>query len=91
MIPDHELGTKVREEFNIIDWDKTGVILVKEMKNAILKTGIEISKQEVNQIIKEMDFDRNGKISYSEFVSCVIDLDKHLTDGKIRAVFNHFD
>ena len=48
MISDNELGGKLREEFNIIDRDKTGVILVKEMKNAILKTGLEISKGEIN-------------------------------------------
>ena len=38
-----------------------------------------------------MDYDGNGKINYSEFLSATIDAKKFLNDQRLRAIFSQFD
>lgn len=45
----------------------------------------------LNNIIKEIDFDQNKKINYTEFIVATIDVRKTLTDAKIKALFSTFD
>lgn len=42
-------------------------------------------------ILKEIDYQGNGKINYSEFLSATLDIQNFLTDSKLRSVFNVFD
>jgi calcium-dependent protein kinase len=41
--------------------------------------------------LKELDYQGNGKINYSEFLSATLDIEHYLTDTKLRTVFNVFD
>lgn len=42
-------------------------------------------------IMKAIDLDNNGKISYSEFVTAAADINKMLTEQNLRQAFNLFD
>lgn len=42
-------------------------------------------------ILKEIDYQGNGKINYSEFLSATLDIQNFLTDTKLLSVFNVFD
>ena len=42
-------------------------------------------------MIAEVDYQGNGKINYSEFLSATIDVRTFLTQNKLRAIFSQFD
>ena len=42
-------------------------------------------------MITEVDYQGNGKINYSEFLSATIDVRTFLTKHKLRAIFSQFD
>lgn len=91
MVNPVELETLV-EEFKKIDKDNSGQIEVSELKNAIKQCNFtEISDEELDQIIGQLDYDGNGRVGYSEFISATIDLNRYLTPEKIDALFKQFD
>jgi len=47
-----------------------------------------MSDNEIKDLISEVDYQGNGKINYSEFLSATIDLHKFLDEQKLLAVFN---
>ena len=82
----------LRNQFSTLDQDGNGMIKAKELKEICLqKAGQNLSKEEVEEIIKEVDYAGNGKINYSEFLTATVDISKLLSgkDGnaKIRAIF----
>ena len=51
----------------------------------------KITREEVDKIFSNIDYDNNGTISFDEFVKAAIDKKKLLTDEKLRAAFSLFD
>ena len=45
----------------------------------------------MHRIISEVDYQGNGMINYSDFLSATIDLNNFVDDVKMQAVFNQFD
>ena len=54
--------------FQIFDRNHDGTISINEFKHILMDLGQKFSENEVNEIIKEIDLDDNGKINYREFV-----------------------
>ena len=54
-------------------------------------SGANIPPQRVKEIMKNVDYQGNGKINYSEFLAATVSLQKVLTDEKLYALFKHFD
>ncbi|KAG8761361.1 hypothetical protein FRC14_004766 [Serendipita sp. 396] len=54
--------------FKIFDRDRDGYISGSELKHVMLHLGDQMSDQEVDDLIWEADTDRDGRISYKEFV-----------------------
>jgi calcium-dependent protein kinase len=50
-----------------------------------------MSEQELDDIIRQIDNDDNGKINYSEFIAATIDIRKYLTRARVEALFKSFD
>ena len=50
-----------------------------------------MSEEEINNIIKELDFAENKRINYSEFIAATINVKEYLTDERLQAIFNQFD
>ena len=51
----------------------------------------KITKEEVEQIFSNIDYDNNGTISFDEFLKAAIDKKKLLTEEKLKAAFALFD
>ena len=49
---------------------------------------LDISEEEVQHIINEVDYFGNHKINYSEFLVATIDLDEFMNEKKLMAIFN---
>ena len=61
----------LREQFQRIDTDNTGLIDVKKLVNIVQA---HFTEQEANQIIKELDSSGNHMINYSEFIAATTNI-----------------
>ena len=50
-----------------------------------------MSKSHVKKIMKNVDYQGNGKINYTEFLAATVSIRSVLTDEKLYALFKHFD
>ncbi|RNA20015.1 Calmodulin [Brachionus plicatilis] len=83
---------EIREAFDIFDRDKSGSISVKEMERVFKSLGIQASREEIRLVVKEMDIDGDGEISFEEFVRVMGDkFYRRYTSSEIKAAFKHFD
>lgn len=65
---------KLREQFEKMDKDGTGLITPQELKQFFDENDqIDIGEDEVKTLISELDYAGNGKINYSEFLAATID------------------
>ena len=61
--------SKFHKAFERYDKDDSGFITEDELVDVIKSTtGMELSKQQVTELLSESDKDNDGKINYSEFV-----------------------
>ena len=56
-----------REAFEIFDKDKDGYITAKELIQVMKSLNQDPSEQEINEMIKQVDLDNNGRIDFNEF------------------------
>ena len=49
------------------------------------------SDAQIDDIIKQIDNDDNGKINYTEFIAATLDVRKYLTTERVEALFKSFD
>lgn len=47
--------------------------------------------EDVERIVKEIDFADNKRINYSEFLAATINVKDYLDDNRLEAIFNQFD
>ncbi|KAH7835168.1 hypothetical protein Vadar_023510 [Vaccinium darrowii] len=59
----------LREWFDRVDSDKTGSITAAQLKRAFAVGNLEFSVSIVQQMIRMYDFDRNGHMSFEEFLA----------------------
>uniref|UniRef100_A0A5B7BAK1 Putative sorcin-like n=1 Tax=Davidia involucrata TaxID=16924 RepID=A0A5B7BAK1_DAVIN len=59
----------LREWFERVDSEKTGSITAIQLKRALSVGNLEFSLSVVQQMIRMYDFDRNGTMSFEEFVA----------------------
>merc|ERR1712130_811582 len=62
----------LREAFKIFDRDKDGYIDMKELKKVACMLGAMLTKDEVDEFMREADVDGNGKLDYDEFVKMML-------------------
>jgi len=58
----------LRKAFNHFDTDHDGFITQKELKKAMKKNKMYLSKAEINIMMREADNDGDGRVSFEEFV-----------------------
>eukprot|EP00091_Calanus_sinicus_P017097 TRINITY_DN36897_c0_g1_i1.p1 TRINITY_DN36897_c0_g1~~TRINITY_DN36897_c0_g1_i1.p1 ORF type:complete len:111 (-),score=54.26 TRINITY_DN36897_c0_g1_i1:31-363(-) len=63
----------LREAFQIFDRDRNGYIDRNELKKVVSMLGTMLTKEEVEDFMKEADVDGNGKLDYDEFVKMMLD------------------
>jgi calcium-dependent protein kinase len=91
LMNDEELKL-LKKLFFELDVKGTGVItkddLFRGMEECFDK---KITREDVDKIFSNIDYDNNGTISFDEFVKAAIDKKKLLTEEKLKAAFALFD
>jgi Ca2+-binding EF-hand superfamily protein len=59
---------ELRAAFQKFDQDNSGYIQAKELQAIMSKMGRNVSKTEIDAMIKSLDSSGDGKISFEEFV-----------------------
>jgi calcium-dependent protein kinase len=81
----------LQNEFKKMDKDYSGFLELNELVQVIHKSDIKMSKEEIQKIVKEVDYAENGLVNYSEFIAATINAKKFLNDSKLLAIFQSFD
>ena len=63
---------EIIEAFKIFDKDGNGLISPDELLHVMLSLGDNINIEEVKELIKDADLDRDGYINYAEFVKLLL-------------------
>ena len=79
----------LREAFFALDKNNTGLLSLNEIKQAFKDSNI--SPEDLEDIFKSIDFDKDGLINYSQFLAATVDKKKTLTMQNLWFVFHHFD
>ncbi|XP_074657220.1 neo-calmodulin-like [Tubulanus polymorphus] len=58
---------EMQQAFNVFDKDGDGYITAEELKSVLGGLGEKLSDSDVQEMMKEADLDRDGKINYEEF------------------------
>ena len=82
---------KLKKIFLSIDLNFDGKISKDELSYAYHVNKIEINKEQLNNIIRAIDFDNNGYIEYEEFIRAAIPKEHLFTEVNLKAAFDLFD
>ncbi|VDN25978.1 unnamed protein product [Gongylonema pulchrum] len=97
-LPDSETEcteAEFRQLFSMFDTDNSGAIGKEELKQAMIRIGVDAHEQDIEDLINEVDEDGNGEIDFAEFCDCLRKSQqraKKLTkEGLTRQCFEIFD
>lgn len=83
---------ELKEAFGIYDINKDGVITTRELGTVLRQLGQNPTEAEILEMIKELDKDCNGTISFNEFTLLMADKMKNMdTEDDVRDAFRVFD
>ena len=60
---------EIKDTLRVFDKDCNGFISAAELRQALTNLGQKLTEEEVDEMIKEVDFDGDGQIDYAEFLS----------------------
>ncbi|EGR27227.1 hypothetical protein IMG5_199680 [Ichthyophthirius multifiliis] len=83
----------LKQAFDLFDTDGSGAIDEKELRDAMKALGFESKKEEVKELIYQIDKDSNGTIDFYEFLELMkkkMLQDKNVEE-EIEKAFNFFD
>jgi Ca2+-binding EF-hand superfamily protein len=61
-----------REVFMYFDVDEKGFITASDLRQAMINLGENLTEKDIKQMIKEAAIEKDGQVSYDEFVKIVI-------------------
>ncbi|CAF3734214.1 unnamed protein product [Rotaria sp. Silwood1] len=59
---------ELREAFRLFDRDNSGYITISELKQVMLNMGEKLNQEELEDMMREADVNKDGKLDYQEFV-----------------------
>jgi len=63
-----DFAHETRAAFNVFDKDGSGTISADELRQVMKSLGENLTDEEIDEMIREADKDKNGTIDYDEFV-----------------------
>ena len=89
---DEQEFSDIKQTFQNIDVDHSGNIDKSELKKALaeLLFDEEMDDQAFEEFADKLDFDKNGQISYSEFLSCAV-TKTQINRTNLKTVFVYLD
>ncbi len=92
-VPEEKLS-EYKEAFDMFDKDHSGGISIQEISKIMKNYGNPMSKEEIQNMIKDIDTDGDGELTFEEFVTLmqkqVSEVDETDEDAVLRA-FKSFD
>eukprot|EP01059_Diplonema_ambulator_P004943 TRINITY_DN14693_c0_g1_i1.p1 TRINITY_DN14693_c0_g1~~TRINITY_DN14693_c0_g1_i1.p1 ORF type:complete len:178 (+),score=74.07 TRINITY_DN14693_c0_g1_i1:67-534(+) len=83
---------QVKEAFRLFDADGSGEIDQFEMKLAMQSLGWELEQEEILEMMKAIDKDESGKLSYDEFEKMMVErTEVKDSDEEAKKAFKLFD
>jgi calmodulin len=80
-----------REIFRLVDLDGGGSISPEELSELMAMLGISVTKEELDDMINEIDEDGDGDISFEEFVAVMTKQNRLTkTPAEVTAAFQNF-
>jgi Ca2+-binding EF-hand superfamily protein len=73
----------IKNQFEKLDVHQNGYLLYEDLERAVKDSGFNLSRKEMDQLLKEVDFEKNNKIKYTEFLAATIDTQELLTEAKL--------
>ncbi len=69
---DTDSEEELLEAFKVFDKDGNGFITASELRNVMTSIGEKLTDEEVDEMIREADLDRDGQINHREFVKMMM-------------------
>ena len=88
---DKEELNKLKKIFYKIDLNLDGKLSKSELEQAFKEAGIDINKEQIETMMKSIDFDGNGFIEYEEFIRVALPKEKLFTEKNLKIAFDMFD
>ena len=82
---------RLKKVFYKIDKNLDGKLSKEEISKAYKEEGISITKNELENILKSIDFDNNGFIEFEEFIMTTIPKKDLFTETNLKTAFDMFD
>ena len=82
---------KLKKIFYKIDLNLDGKLSKSEFELAYREAGIEMTKEQIEHMMKSIDFDGNGFIEYEEFIRVALPKEKLFTEKNLKIAFEMFD
>jgi len=89
-LTEEEIG-KLRDVFETMDTDQTGVVSIKELSEAMQKGGFSMLEEEVKTLLGGLDVNANNRVDYSEFLAATLRRNQFLREERLHRAFDHFD
>ena len=80
---DQEEIERLGAQFQQLDKDKTGMLNAQELRAALIESDLNVTNEQIDNIISEVDYFGNGKINYSEFLMATLDVQTFMDDTKL--------
>ena len=71
---------ELKEIFLELDKDHTGYISARELRHAVVGLGHPEAASEIKNIVKQVDYLKNGRINYSEFLIATLNKKEEIDD-----------
>ncbi|XP_041027213.1 calmodulin-2/4-like isoform X3 [Juglans microcarpa x Juglans regia] len=69
---DTDSEEELKEAFRVFDKGQNGFIFAAELRHVMSNLGEKLTDEEVDEMIREVDVDGDGQISYEEFVKVMM-------------------
>lgn len=84
-----DMDERLRTAFNLFDKDKKGTIGKKDLKNLLQEMKVDLTDEELNDILHEIDEDGSGLIEFEEFKTF---MKREMSEAqRFKEIFDLFD